>query len=122
MYFGASKETIEYAKMLRGRETPAEVEMWKYLRESFTGVKFRRQHPIDRFIVDFYCVKLKLVIEIDGAIHNTHTAQEKDGNRSAHLEGNFGLTIVRFTNEEVFNNVDQVLAQLAKVIERLINN
>ena len=119
MYFGASKETIDFAKELRANETLAEVEMWKHLRESLVGVKFRRQHPIDRFIVDFYCVKLKLAIEIDGAIHDSHEAKDRDENRTGHMADNFGLIIIRFSNDEVLNNVDQVLEQIAKTIAQL---
>ncbi len=122
MYFGASKETIEYARELRANETVAEAEMWKYLRDSLAGVKFRRQHPLDRFIVDFYCVKLNLAIEIDGSIHDSDEAKQRDESRSAHLVQQFDLTIVRFSNDEVFNDIGNVTKQIAEVIELLKKN
>ena len=99
--YGASKLIIERAQRLRKRMTKAEKEMWNLLKQDcFTNYKFRRQHPIDTFIVDFYCHQEKLVIEIDGGYHLTKEQQEKDINRSAVLK-RLGIKILRFTNEEV---------------------
>ena len=75
------------------------------------GYIFRRQYPISIFIADFYCHKLKLIIEVDGEIHNNEQTQEHDDGRSAVME-KFGLKVIRFTNEEVLNNQDFVLRQI----------
>ena len=86
-YFGASMKIIEYAKALRKQMTPAEEIMWKELRNrNFSKFKFRRQHPIERFIADFYCPEKKLVIEIDGGIHSNSIQKEYDIGRSAEIE------------------------------------
>jgi very-short-patch-repair endonuclease len=97
--------------------TQAEKEMWNLLKQNcFTNYKFRRQHPIDTFIVDFYCHQEKLVIEIDGGYHLTKEQQEKDINRSAILE-RLGIKILRFTNEEVRNqkgNTTKIILETLK--------
>jgi very-short-patch-repair endonuclease len=70
MYFGATPDIFKKAKELRKCETEAETILWKRLnRNQILGLQFRRQHPIDRFIADFYCAKIKLVVEVDGSIH-----------------------------------------------------
>jgi len=67
MYFGAKPEIFKLARELRKRETPSEKTLWSHLsRNQLLGLQFRRQHPINRFIADFYCPKIKLIIEIDG--------------------------------------------------------
>ena len=81
--------------------------LWQSLRLKLTGgLKFRRQHAIDRFIVDFYCVKAHLVIEVDGPIHDGQL--EADGARQAHLES-LGLRVIGFTNEEVLRDIGRVI-------------
>ncbi|MGQ1947086.1 endonuclease domain-containing protein [Geofilum sp. OHC36d9] len=115
--YGASKLIIERAQKLRKRMTKAEKEMWNLLnQENFTNYKFRRQHPIDIFIVDFYCHQAKLVIEIDGGYHLTKEQQEKDINRSAVLK-RLGIKILRFTNEDVHNqkgNTTKIILETLK--------
>ena len=71
-------------------------------------VRFKRQHPIDIFIADFYCHKYKLVIEVDGEIHTTPEQRQWDENRTAEIE-KYGLTVIRFTNHEVMNQLNHVL-------------
>jgi very-short-patch-repair endonuclease len=73
------------------------------------GLRFRRQHPIDIFIVDFYCHEARLVVEIDGAIHKNQ--YEYDDGRAAEIE-KFGIEIIRFTNEEVENNIGHVIKKI----------
>jgi len=81
--------------------TRAEKILWSKLRKKqIDGVIFRRQHPIDIFIVDFYCHKHQLVIEVDGGIHNLPGVSERDEGRTYELE-KWGLKVIRFTNEEV---------------------
>jgi very-short-patch-repair endonuclease len=113
MYFGAKKELILMARELRKNMTRAEEILWSGLRrQQINGVVFRRQHSIDIFIVDFYCHKYHLVIEIDGGIHNDPDISERDENRTVELE-NFGLKVIRFTNESVIHDTENVI-QLIK--------
>ena len=70
MFYGASNLIFENAKLLRNRLTLSESLLWEYLSNKQLGVKFRRQHPISRYIADFYCHEVKLIIELDGSIHN----------------------------------------------------
>lgn len=92
--------------------TPAEKILWEELRNSkLDGHKFRRQHPIGKFIADFYCHEKKLVIELDGGIHNDEDVKERDEGRTYELES-FELHIVRFTNENICRDLDNVLKRL----------
>jgi very-short-patch-repair endonuclease len=75
------------------------------------GVKFRRQHPIKKYIVDFYCHAGSLIIELDGGIHNSKSQREYDENREFELI-EFGLEIIRFTNDEVLHNLPEVLEKI----------
>ena len=108
MFFGASAGTLRAAAILRKNMTKAELILWKKLKsKEIFNTKFRRQHPIDIFIVDFYCHEYKLVIEIDGEIHKDIESNENDLNRTAEFY-RFGLRVIRFTNEEVISNISQV--------------
>jgi very-short-patch-repair endonuclease len=101
----------------RKRETDAEKLLWSKLRgKQFYGYKFRRQHPISQFIVDFYCHELKLIIEVDGKIHNKAENKEYDETRTAELE-KYELKILRLTNKEVEKNMEQVLHTIATVLQ-----
>jgi very-short-patch-repair endonuclease len=80
--------------------------------------KFRRQHPIERFIIDFYCAELKLCIEIDGASHLEEDQQEYDAARTEYLES-IGRKVIRFTNEDVRYNINAVIQEITEVCERL---
>jgi very-short-patch-repair endonuclease len=105
---------LQRAKELRQQQTPAEQLLWECLRDhQLLNKKFRRQHNLDRFIADFYCHEAKLVIELDGKIHETQADQ--DANRDEWMRSQ-GLTVLRFTNEAVFNSPDQVLEAIASVI------
>jgi very-short-patch-repair endonuclease len=109
MYYGAKKELILQARVLRKEMTRAEEILWSFLRnQKLNGAIFRRQHPIDIFIVDFYCHKHKLVIEVDGSIHDLDVIAEKDENRTYELE-QIGLRFIRFSNEEVLNETENVI-------------
>jgi very-short-patch-repair endonuclease len=99
------------ARQNRRQPTPAEKLLWGHLRNrQLAGFKFRRQHAIERFIVDFYCAEAWLVIEIDGPIHD-YTA-EGDAIRQRILEST-GLTVIRFSNDEVLRHTEAVLAHIA---------
>ena len=94
--------------------TPAEKKLWyQYLR----GFKYRilRQRPIDHFIVDFYCPTLRLVIEVDGDSHFNAAAQADDLARSQSLTG-YGLRVIRFTNQQVFNEFEAVCVSIEAII------
>lgn len=103
------------AQQYRREQTPAEFFLWSRLRfRQINGVKFRRQHPIDRFIVDFYCHEAKLIIEVDGAIHDYSV--EDDAIRQEFLES-IGFEVVRFRNEEVFNDLERVVREILEKIK-----
>ena len=96
--------------------TPAEKTLWVYLRDKkFMGIKFRRQHPISRFIADFYCHELKLVIEIDGGYHDDREQHELDTGRENELK-ELGLTIIRFRNEEIARDILGVLDKIGMMV------
>jgi len=109
MFYNASPEIFRRAEELRNNMTEAEKVLWEKLRKSQLGVRFKAQHPIERFIADFYCHKAKLVIEVDGEIHKFQ--KEYDQGRVAELE-KYGLKIIRFTNYEVIQNTDQVIENI----------
>jgi very-short-patch-repair endonuclease len=115
-HFGATPEIFDRAQILRKQMTEAEKKLWKRLRNrKFEGLKFRRQHPINRFVVDFYCHEKLLVVELDGGIHNEVSVKEHDEGRESELI-NFGLKIIRFTNQEVLNDMNSVLQKLKEVL------
>ena len=101
---------------LRTNTTSPEQVLWQKLRGKQMGVKFRRQHGIGHYIVDFYCSERKLVIEVDGDSHFTDDAQEYDQIRDAYLQG-LELTVLRFTNEQVMQNLVGVREIIRQVIE-----
>ena len=106
------KALKEFRKELRSNLTPAEAVMWKVLqRKQLEGRKFRRQHSISNYIVDFYCPKEKLVIELDGAGHFTPKGNNKDELRDAYLN-KLNIRALRFENRDVFNNLDAVLEEI----------
>jgi very-short-patch-repair endonuclease len=110
MHVGAENHNFEFAKKLRRNQTKAEKRLWDVLRNrQLNDSKFRRQHPIGSFIVDFYCHQSKLVIELDGSIHNDTGQKEYDGERQAYLEKILELKVLRFENSEVFKELDDVL-------------
>lgn len=107
-----SRELKERAKQLRWQMTPAEERLWEKLhKKQLHGLKFRRQHPLYRFIFDFYCHAHKLVIEVDGGIHNKQ--KEYDARRDEWLRLT-GHKVLRFTNEEILNNIEDVLNKIAE--------
>ena len=119
MFYGADTQTFRTAGILRENMTLPELVLWKKLKNrQLFKMKFRKQHPIGFFIVDFYCHELKLVIEIDGAVHDNVTSLEYDAARSGELE-NFGITVIRFTNNQVLYNLEYVLTQIHETITKL---
>ncbi|MGM9695146.1 MAG: DUF559 domain-containing protein [Alloprevotella sp.] len=104
------------AEELRKYSTDAESLLWEYLRNNSLGVKFRRQHVIGNYIADFLCVEKKLVIEVDGGYHNSSVQKEKDAFRSQFLYEH-GYTEMRFSNEEVLLNIDNVISRIQHILQ-----
>src|SRR5688500_5946222 len=101
LHKGSIGKLFEYARDLRKNETSAEDLLWRNLRDrKLDGLKFRRQHPLDKFIADFYCHEKRLVIEVDGSVHDSRDAKESDEGRTYELK-ELGITVLRFRNEEV---------------------
>lgn len=97
---------------LRNNLTPAEEELWRLLRKhQLQGLKFRRQHSIGNFIVDFYCAAQKLIIEVDGAVHDSPEAVANDKLRDETLH-ELGFKVLRIRNDEVFLGPDKVLNKI----------
>jgi len=97
----------------------AEKLLWSQLnRNQLLGLQFRRQHPINRFIADFFCPKIKLVIEVDGSIHDIPEYQAHDIGRSEVLN-DFGITVIRFTNEQILNEIDSTIKQIEITAKKL---
>lgn len=101
---------LERAKKMRKNPTKAEKKLWQELRNKNLGFKFRRQHPIFNYIVDFVCIEKNLIIEVDGKTHDYQLT--KDDERQLLLEEKKGFTVLRYTNEEVLNDIDNVLAKI----------
>ncbi len=110
LFYGANAVVRQYAKDLRSRMTLSEKVLWQELRnKKLNGLKFRRQHPIDVFIADFYCHDKKLVIEIDGEIHKYQ--KQYDIGRAEEMK-RFGINVLRFTNEDVLFCISRVLKEI----------
>lgn len=119
MFYGAGPETFRKAGLLRKNMTLPEKILWKRLRnKDIYNVKFRRQHPVGIYIVDFYCHACKLVIEVDGEIHLDNKAKEYDIERSSELE-RFGISILRFTNYQVIFRINSVITRIKEEIAKL---
>jgi very-short-patch-repair endonuclease len=117
----------EYARHLRNNSTNAEIKLWMQLKgKQMQGYDFHRQKPIGNYIADFFCNKLRLVIEIDGSTHDFDEVQQKDRNKQDFLN-KLGITVLRFTNKEVMSSVFQVVQTIEDYIgefekENKINN
>lgn len=109
----------ERRKELRKNLTPSEATLWKSLqRKQLYGRKFRRQHSIENFIVDFYCPSEKLIIELDGAYHLNFAQQNYDTERTKRLEA-LGFKVIRFENKLVFENLPWVLEEISNHFNHL---
>ena len=120
-YFTAKPEIgktlLKRAEEMRKNPTKAEEMLWRELRGKQLGAKFRRQHPIDKYIPDFVCLSLGLIIEVDGDYHNYQV--EQDTTRDHELTSKFGFIILRFTNEEVLNDLELVMEKIRAWIHLL---
>ncbi|PHV63492.1 endonuclease domain-containing protein [Cyanobacterium aponinum] len=114
-YLPYNKQLIPRAKELRQNMTMPEKKLWsEYLRHN--SFKFMKQRPINNFIVDFYCAKAKLIIEIDGDTHFTNDGIAYDLTRTAILES-YGLKVIRFTNHDVIHSFEGVCQAIEKALE-----
>lgn len=108
------------ARYLRKSGTNAEKILWKELRNNNLGIKFRRQHPIGSFVVDFYAPKYKFVIELDGSVHRSKDAKEYDAMRTKILV-DMGIILIRFCNSEIEYHLSDVLIKIKEKIISLEN-
>ena len=120
IYNTADSFVYKYIKDARNElvENPTEAEeiLWNHLKSCKTGYKIRRQHVIDKYVVDFVCLSPKLVIEIDGLIHLQQV--EEDALRTYDLNDK-GFRVIRFTNEEVYQNTAHVAKKIQEVLDRI---
>lgn len=118
-FYGASTTAYKNARRLRKRQTKAEEVLWQLVRNrKIANAKIRRQHPIGPFYVDFYCHEAQLVIEVDGSIHDVEEVQVYDKERQGYIEG-FGITFLRFSNDEVLINPESVVKEIEDFINSL---
>jgi len=112
-----SEAATEIARKLRSQATNSEAFLWRFLRsKGIAGAKFRRQHPIGRYVADFFCFELGLIVEVDGTTHESRSAE--DGKRQQELEA-LGLTVLRFGDAEVLNETDHVLKRITDAAEEM---
>ncbi|MGI4739876.1 MAG: endonuclease domain-containing protein [Janthinobacterium lividum] len=112
------KSLKSYARANRKQPTPAEHQLWQALRGHQLGFQFRRQHAIERYIVDFVCLRAWLVVEVDGGIHQEAGQAEYDGGRTHTLQ-ECGFLVLRFANEEVLTELPRVLTDIQYHLELL---
>jgi very-short-patch-repair endonuclease len=115
-YIPYNRKLTNLARQNRNNPTPAEKKIWYEVlsRKQFDGYKFTRQKPINDFIVDFYCSKLRLVIEIDGDSHVKNADYDEARSKTLHQ---FGLRILRYTNKDILNNIEGVYRDIMLIIE-----
>jgi very-short-patch-repair endonuclease len=118
LFKGASPQIFENAKELRKASTAVEDLLWQELRNrKLAGLKFRRQHPLNNYIADFYCSEKQLVIEVDCDIHNKPEIKKYDDARTQDLSS-MGIQVLRFANNEVENNITDVLQRIEDFINK----
>jgi imidazole glycerol-phosphate synthase subunit HisF len=120
MFYGAKKETFQFASFLRNHLTESEEILWSYLKKNQFNYRFKCQHPISKYVVDFYCHPLRFVIEVDGSIHLLEEVHEHDVNREENLR-TFGLEIIRFSNEMVLYDIEYVKQEILNTMVRRFN-
>lgn len=114
---GVARALLEAAQQLRRELTPAEQVLWEALRgRRVAGLRFRCQHAVGPFVLDFYCPAAHLAIEVDGPVHDQHV--EQDAARTEHL-AQYGYQVLRFRNDDVLTDLAAVLAQIEQAAARL---
>lgn len=114
-----NKNLKELAKSLRGKLTEAERRLWTRIRLKHLDFVFYRQKPIGDYIVDFYCPKAKLVVEVDGGWHFTENTASNDKVREEYMRS-LGLTVLRFSNSEVLKNTDSVTEEIYEYLGKSV--
>jgi very-short-patch-repair endonuclease len=115
---GSTPEVEAAAREMRKKPTPAEAALWEALRgKQVRGLRFREQHPIGRFVFDFYCAACKLVIEVDGEYHDDPDQQDRDKARTEYLNAG-GYAVLRFRNEEILSDLPSVIARIEAALPR----
>lgn len=116
MHFQAPPQIFANAKKLRAHRTPAEIILWEALREKkLEGFRFRQQHPIEDYVLDFYCHAAHLAVELDGEYHFTEEQQRLDDNRTARLSF-LGIKVIRFSNFHVLHQLERVLSDIRQAL------
>ncbi len=118
MFYKANPLIFKKAEEMRNNPTEAESLLWNYLRQNNLGVKFRRQHPADIYVLDFYSHQIKLAIEIDGDIHDLDKVKKNDSQRQSYLES-LGIKFLRFSNIDVFERMELVIQKIEETIKIL---
>ncbi len=109
-----SSQTVLRARQLRRPLTASEQVLWEVLRDCrLQGIKFRRQHPFGPYVLDFFCVKSQLAVELDGGVHEQDEQKEYDRERTAYLEEQ-GLRVLRFRNEEIAEIFEDVIRRIVE--------
>jgi very-short-patch-repair endonuclease len=119
LHLDANRKLYQYARDLRGSQTLPEDILWQYLRSRrLDGLKFRRQHPLVEYVADFYCHEKKLVIELDGAVHDTEVNKDYDEARTNWL-ADLDVTVIRFRNKDVLHNLESVITAIRNCIKEI---
>lgn len=105
-----------FRKDLRNNSTSAEATLWKHLKGKQLGKKFRRQHSVGNYIVDFYCATERVAVELDGAHHFTEQGIKCDEERTKYLNG-LNIRVIRFENARVFEDIEGVLSEIRRVFD-----
>jgi len=113
------KSEQEKRRILRTNMTFCERLVWVFLRKKQYGYRFLRQYSVDHYVIDFYCPKLKLAVEIDGDVHDLSEQKQYDKVRQGELE-KFGITFVRITNEELLGNPNKAFAKIEEIIKAIV--
>ena len=113
MFYNAPATIFENARLLRRNMTEAEKLLWKRLRKKQLGVRFKAQHPIERFIADFYCHSARLVVELDGETHKYQ--KEYDIGREGDME-KYDITVIRFKNHEVLEDIEKIVEKIQEYL------
>lgn len=109
--------TLPLAKEMRKESTRAELILWEELRKGKLGFRFRRQHLIGNYIADFACLEKRLVVEVDGEYHNSNDQKERDFERTNEIEQKYFFKVIRFTNEEVINDLGNVIKNIKEQLD-----
>lgn len=111
------KEMQRRRRQLRSNMTYCEKLVWMYLRKRQMKERFLRQYSVDNYVIDFYCPKLKLAVEVDGDVHDLQDQKEYDKERQNYLE-NFGINFIRIKNEELLASANKAFARIEDEIKR----